>query len=323
MQVGLVPQGGVLHSGHPDAKRAAAIDLGSNSFHILVADIIDGRVIPIHCWGEKIQLADGLREQASLSEAAKQRARACLQRFADAIAGVPEEQVRVVGTDALRRAADSAVFVAEIEALLGVPVQVASGEQEAHIIYQGVVAGKKARRQPITGSTLIIDIGGGSTELVLGAGDQIVACTSLPLGCVAYSQQFFPRQVCDPNTFEQSLAALRAVLLPMQEAYSSANWQQAIGTAGTALAIESVLLAKGWTSGGISLAGLERLANLLCQGKSVAALALPGLGEERFDIVTAGVAIMLAVFQVLNIDFIETSVDSLREGLIYSIAEQL
>lgn len=322
MQTGLATQSNIEQAGAAQGHLAAAIDLGSNSFHILVAEFADGKMLPVHCWGEKTQLADGLNEHAFLSEAAKTRARDCLRRFAEAIANVPAERVRVVGTDALRRAADSAEFVVEIERLLGAPVQVISGEQEASIIYQGVLAGKKARQQPIAEPALIIDIGGGSTELVLGQGDQILASVSLPLGCVSYSQRFFPQQVSDCSTFEQSLDALRAELAPIREVYASSNWQQAVGTAGTALAIESVLLAKGWASGGIHREGLERLAGLLCQGKSLAALELPGLGEERFDIVTAGVAIMLALFQALDIDFIETSIDSLREGLVYSLAPQ-
>lgn len=314
MQAGLA-----THSGVAQSTLAAAIDLGSNSFHILVAAFVEGQMLPLHCWGEKIQLADGLEERGPLAEAAKQRARDCLARFAEAIADVPADQVRVVGTDALRRASDSAEFVAEIESLLGVPVQVVTGEQEAHIIYQGVLAGKKAVQQQVAEPALIIDIGGGSTELVLGLGEQVVACASLPLGCVSYSQRFFPEQVSDRKTFEQSLLSLSVELAPIRSTFAAGNWQQAIGTAGTALAIESVLLAKGWASGGISREGLQRFADLLCQGKSVAELELPGLGAERFDIVTAGVAIMLAIFQALDIDFIETSPDSLREGLIYSL----
>ena len=298
---------------------AAAIDLGSNSFHILVAEFVDGRMQPIHCWGEKIQLAEGLDEHACLSEAAKARARDCLGRFAEVIAQIPAERVRVVGTDALRRAADSTAFVAEIETLLGVPVQVISGEQEARTIYRGVLAGKRARQQPVAEPALIIDIGGGSTELVLGKGDDVLACSSLPLGCVSYSKRFFPQQVSDRKTFEQSLQALEAELAPMREIYFSGNWLQGIGTAGTALAIEEVLQALGWVKSGITHTGLERLADTLCQGENMAALQLPGLGEERFDIIIAGVAIMLAVFRAFDIEALETSADSLREGLIYSL----
>jgi len=296
----------------------AAIDLGSNSFHILVAEFIDGQMQPVHCWGEKIQLAEGLDRSSYLSEAAKTRARDCLGRFAEAIVGVAPDRVRVVGTDALRRAADQEAFVAEVESLLGVSVQVISGEQEAHTIYQGVVGGKRARQQAIPESMLIVDIGGGSTELVLGKGVDVVACASLPLGCVSYSQQFFPQQISDKSSFEQSLQAIRDELVPIRETYVSTNWQQAVGTAGTALAIEEILQALGWGVSGIDRHNLERLADVLCQGESIAALQLPGLSEERFDIITAGVAIMLAVFQVFDIGVLETSVDSLREGLIYS-----
>ena len=315
MQAGLA-----AHQSVGKKNFAAAIDLGSNSFHILVAEFINGRMQPVHCWGEKIQLAEGLREHSRLSAAAKQRAFDCLARFAEAIAGVPVEQVRVVGTDALRRAADSDEFVVQAEKLLGVSIDVISGEQEAHIIYQGVRAGKKAKREAVAESTLVIDIGGGSTELVLGKGDEVLHCVSLSMGCVSYSQQHFPEQSCTPASFAQSLQVLKADLEPIKNIYSSQHWQLAIGTAGTALAIESVLVAQGWVSAGISRAGLEQFAALLCKGKSVEALQLPGLTQERFDIVTAGVAIMLAVFQVFDIEHLETSADSLREGLIYSLS---
>lgn len=297
----------------------AAIDLGSNSFHILVAEFINDHMQPVHCWGEKTQLADGLDEQENLSAAAKQRAFACLARFAEAIADVPVNRVKVVGTAALRKAADGLEFVKQAEKLLGVPVVIISGEQEAHIIYQAVINGKRERNQAIAETALIIDIGGGSTELVLAKPDKLIACASLPLGCVSYSQRFFPNQSSSSTTFEQALQKLRAELSPIRDVYSSHNWKQGIGTAGTAIAIESVLLAKGWSNGGINREGLVRLADILCHGENVAALHLPGLNEERFDIVTAGVAIMLAIFQVFEIEHLETSSDSLREGLVYSL----
>lgn len=297
----------------------AAIDLGSNSFHILVAEFINGRMQPVHCWGEKTQLADCLDEQENLSDAAKQRAFACLARFAEAIAGVPVDRVKVVGTAELRKAADGVEFVHQAEKLLGVPVAIISGDQEAHIIYQAVINGKRERNQAIAKTALIIDIGGGSTELVLANPDKLIACASLPLGCVSYSQRFFPNQSSSAITFEQALHKLRAELIPFRDIYSSHNWQQGIGTAGTSLAIESVLKAKGWSDDGINREGLERLADILCQSDNVEALQLPGLSEERFDIVTAGVAIMLAIFQVFEIEHLETSSDSLREGLIYSL----
>jgi len=298
---------------------AAAIDLGSNSFHILVAEFVDGRMEPVHCWGEKIQLADGLDQQDNLTDAAKQRAFACLTRFAEAIEDVPAQRIKVVGTDALRRAADSAEFVAQAEALLGVSIDVISGEQEARIIYQGVLEGDKSRGQAVAEPVLIIDIGGGSTELVLGKGDQVVACTSLPLGCVSYSRRFFPGQSSDQAAFDASMKLLDAELAVVQNTFTSSNWQQVIGTAGTALAIEEILQALGWVESGISRSSLERLAGLLCEGKSVEALRVPGLSEERFDIIIAGVAIMLAVFRAFDIEELETSSDSLREGLIYSL----
>jgi len=321
---GLTMQAGLAaHLSVDKNNFVAAIDLGSNSFHILVAEFVNGRLRPVHCWGEKIQLAEGLEQYSILSIAAKQRAFGCLARFAEAIAEVPVSQVRVAGTDALRRAADSDEFIAQAEALLGVPVNVISGEQEARIIYRGVREGVKAKGSLASESTLIIDIGGGSTELVLGKGDEILNCVSLPMGCVSYSQRYFPNQCCDRDALEQSLRALKFDLAPIRDTCTAINWQQAIGTAGTALAIEAVLVAKGWTTVGISREGLEKLAELLCEGKSVAALQLPGLSEERFDIVTAGVVIMLAVFQTLGITTLETSEESLREGLIYSLLPEL
>jgi len=284
-----------------------------------VAEFVDGCMRPVHCCGEKIQLADGLDQQDNLTSAARQRAFACLTRFAEAIEGVPTQRVKVVGTDALRRATDSAEFVAQAEAILGVSIDVISGEQEARIIYQGVLAGEKSRNQAVAEPVLIIDIGGGSTELVLGKGEQVLACTSLPLGCVSYSRRFFPNQSSDHAAFDASMKPLNAELVGVRNIFASRNWQQAIGTAGTALAIEEVLQALGWVESGISRSSLERLADLLCEGKSIATLQLPGLSEERFDIIIAGVAIMLAVFRAFDIEELETSSDSLREGLIYSL----
>lgn len=299
-----------------NAGLMAAIDLGSNSFQMLLAEVVGGRILEIAKFREKVQLAGGLDSGRQLQETTLRRAYQCLEKFAKEIRGLEPANIRAVGTDALRRAVNRRQFVEQAEKLLGVPVEVISGAQEAKLIYRGAAASAELPGL----SSLVLDIGGGSTELAVGVGEKVGAQASLPLGCVGYSQRFFAEQKTDRQNFDRVVRLMRQTLELIPEEIRNGHWQQAIGTSGTVLAIENVLVENGWSPKGISQSGLLWLVDNICTGQPVAEIGLAGLNLDRSDIFIAGVAIMVALFQALDLKYLKTSPYSLREGLIYSMS---
>lgn len=293
----------------------AAVDLGSNSFHLLIAELADGRLTTVQRQGEKIQLAAGLDENQCLSDQVMHRALKCLENFAEQLKGIPAESIRAVGTDALRRAANREEFMVRAAAKLGVPIKVISGEDEARLIYQGAMTEIAATDEPI----LVLDIGGGSTELALGQGKKINGQASLPLGCIEYSKRFFSEQKTDRRTFDHAVSLIGRSLQQLPLPFKARSWQRVIGTSGTIQSIEKVLLANRWASRGIDRNGLNCLIDAICSGHSITQLKLHGLTRERADIFIAGVAIVAALFSELGLQQMQVSTQALKEGLIYSM----
>lgn len=293
----------------------AAIDLGSNSFHMLIAELVDGRLAVVQRQGEKIQLAAGLDKNRYLSDQVMHRALKCLEGFADKLIGIPREHIRVVGTDALRRAANRDEFMVRAAAKLGVPIEVISGEEEARLIYQGALAARAVTDE----SVLVLDIGGGSTEFALGKGKQVNGQTSLQLGCIEYSRRFFPELKTDRKTFDHAVELIGRQLRQLPLPFKARNWQQVIGTSGSMQAIENVLLENGWAHKGIDRRGLSCLIESVCRGHPLTSSGLRGLTRDRNDIFIAGVAIVTALFNALGLERMLVSQQALKEGLIYSM----
>lgn len=298
----------------PASDMFAAIDLGSNSFHMIIAREAGGHLQVRDRLRETVRLAAGLDSRGNLDEAAKQRAMACLRRFGQRLRGFRPGTVRAVGTNTLRKA-KSPVFLQQAEEALGHPIEVIAGVEEARLIYLGVVHGlpdSDVRR-------LILDIGGGSTELILGRRFEPLELESLYMGCVSYSQRFFADGVIGEKAMRDAVIAARLELQGIENEFREIGWQQAVGASGTIRAVGEVVHAMGWTDDGITLESLRRLATELVKAGHIDKLKLNGLKEERLPVFPGGVAVLLAIFEGLPIGKMQVSDWALREGLLYDL----
>lgn len=290
-------------------ERVAALDLGSNSFHVLVAETTSTGWRALVRDGEKVQLAAGLQND-SLSATAIARGLDCLARFAPHLRDLPGTAVRAVGTHALRVASNRDEFLVPAQQLIGHPIRVIDGEDEARLIYRGATAS--------SGRQLVIDIGGGSTEIVLGTGAHIEQLASVPIGCITLLR-FFPDGRIDAALLQAAVAAvaqhIRAVW-PTSDRTAVALGAEVIGCSGTLLAVEQILLRAGWSSSGINAAGLQHLRAALLSYQQIDAVQFEGLSESRRGVFATGLAIVLALFEVLGIECMQLSKGALREGLI-------
>ncbi|MBU2711853.1 Ppx/GppA phosphatase family protein [Zooshikella harenae] len=305
----------ISRSEHNDQSLIAAIDLGSNSFHMIVARQEGDEIRPIERLGEKVQLAAGLDDHGVLSSDAMDRGLACLSRFAQYVRGLPAHRIRVVGTNALRMATNAEEFLSAAEKVLGHAVDVIAGREEARLIFQGVahtMAGQDEAR-------LVIDVGGGSTEFAIGKGFNTTLLESLHMGCVVYTKRFFPQGVISAQNFQAAYYAARLELLNIIEGCQQSGWSVAIGSSGTVKSIAFVLQGLGMTRSGITLEGLEHLRRQVIAVGSVDKLNLSGLKPDRVGIFPAGLAILMAVFEAFQIPKMAYSDGALREGLLYDM----
>jgi exopolyphosphatase/guanosine-5'-triphosphate,3'-diphosphate pyrophosphatase len=292
----------------------AAIDIGSNSFHLIVARLEHGEIRPLHVLAEKVQLGKGLKNH-QLAADAVERGLACLERFQQLLASVKPDRIRAVGTNALRQAHNRELFTEPAEAILGVPVDVIYGREEARLVYLGVahtLADDELSR-------LVVDIGGGSTEFILGQQFEPKRLESLQLGCVSYSERFFPDGKIDKKRFRAAYDQACIEVSHIRRHFKQAHWVEAVGSSGTLQAIELLVSAAGWRSEGIDHKSLKKLKKALLKFESVDDIDLEGLNERRRGVITAGVAITLAIFDVLGVGAMRTSSGALREGAIYDL----
>lgn len=294
----------------------AAVDLGSNSFHLAVARLDHGEIKLLQGLSEKVQLGAGFDERGRLTDEAQARALACLTRFARHLEGIDTAHLRVVGTNALRVAKNAQAFLKRAEKILNHPIEVIAGREEARLIYLGV-----AHTQAGAGRRLVVDIGGGSTEFIIGDRFEPLATESLHMGCVSYTTRFFADGQLSTRHFERALTAARQELASIAEAYRELGWDVAIGSSGTIKAVCQVLQQAGLASpqGHITAAGLHELRRQLLRLGHVSEIALPGLKEDRKPILPAGLAIVCAVFEALGIEEMAYSDGALREGVLYDM----
>ncbi|MCG6658351.1 exopolyphosphatase [Halomonas campisalis] len=296
-------------------RRLAAIDLGSNSFHLLVANYQDDRLQVVARLGEKVQLAAGLDDDGRLSEAAMRRALDCLARFAPFLDDLPPGQLRVVGTNALRDAANSQAFIERAEALLGSRIEVIAGREEARLIYLGA-----AHSLVENGRRLIVDIGGGSTEFIIGERFEPLALESLRMGCVTFSRRFFADgEITEKRMRKAELAAL-SELANICRPYRRLGWDDPVGASGTVKAAAAVIhAAEASPEGVITRAGLFALRQRLIDCQRLDRIALEGLKADRARVFPAGVAILCAVFEAFELDSMRYADGALREGVLYDL----
>ncbi|HEX4339087.1 MAG TPA: exopolyphosphatase [Polyangiaceae bacterium] len=290
----------------------AAIDLGSNSFHMVVARVVDGQIVIVDRMKEMVQLAAGLTDARKLRPDAQQRALVCLERFGQRVRQMPQESVRVVGTNTLRVAKDSEAFLERAEEALGQPIEIINGIEEARLIYLGVAHGLGASND----RRLVIDIGGGSTELVIGEGFTPLDMESLYMGCVVMMARHFPDGRISAKRFRRAEVTALQELERVQERFRRLGWKAAIGASGTIRAVASVVASAGWGRQTITKDGLRKLRSAIIDAESVDKIALPGLSRSRISVFPGGVAILSALFESLEVDEMRVSDSALREGLL-------
>lgn len=291
----------------------AAIDLGSNSFHMLVVREVAGSVQTLARIKRKVRLAAGLDGNNRLSSEAMQRGWQCLALFSERLQDIPPQQVRVVATATLRLAINADEFLARASQILGLPIQVISGEEEARLIYQGVAHTTGGPEQ-----RLVVDIGGGSTELATGTGSQHTQLFSLPMGCVTWLERYFTDRDLTQAHFDRAEQAARDMLRPITAALRQQGWQICVGASGTVQALQEIMVAQGMDEY-ITLGKLRQLRQRAIQCSKLEELEIEGLTLERALVFPSGLSILLAIFQELDIDSMTLAGGALREGLVYSM----
>ncbi len=296
--------------------KVAAVDLGSNSFHLFVARVIDNRLHIVDRLKQRVLLAAGLDARGNLSKEAQDRALECLRQFGQRLGHLPDESVRAVGTNTLRRAHNAKLFIKKAQRALGHPIGVISGREEARLIYLGVahsIAETVGRR-------LVIDIGGGSTECIVGKQFEPLAADSLYMGCVSYSLNFFRGGRIRSESMEKAEIAARLEFETLASRYAALKWKECVGSSGTILATEQILRANGWSRQGITRDGLLKLRKAVIEVGSVKRLSeLRGISEDRAPVFPGGLAILSAAFDAFDISRMQTSSGALREGLVYDL----
>jgi exopolyphosphatase/guanosine-5'-triphosphate,3'-diphosphate pyrophosphatase len=285
---------------------------------MLVARPTDDGFMVIDSDKEMVRLAAGLQKDKSISAEVIQRALECLSRFGQRLQHVTPGQVRIVGTNTLRASRGSQAFIREAEKLLGHPLNIISGIEEARLIYLGVahsIAGDEGRR-------LVVDIGGGSTELIIGERFNPLQMESLYMGCVSMSQRFFSDGKISNKRINKARLAALVELEPHIERYKSMSWQDSIGASGTIRAVESVVMANGWSKSGISAESLDQILKALKNFGSIDKINLPGLKKERVPVFIGGVIVLHAVFEAMGIKHMMVASGALREGLLYDLIGQ-
>lgn len=298
-----------------EKESIAALDLGSNSFHMVVAQVDDQRPVVIDTLKEMVRLRDGLAKDGTLSQEAQDRALACLKRFEQRLRDIPPKNIRVVGTNTLRGARNTAQLLRDIQTLLGAPVEIIAGREEARLIYLGVINQLPTPDQ----RNLVVDIGGGSTEFIVGEGFETKTLESRPMGCVSFTKEYFPDGRLSRRRFNDAVKQVLWLLEPHRQLFKRKNWDVAIGTSGTAKATAGILREIGEGRNTITRQGLEILIEKVLAAKKIDQLNLPGLKPERAPVYPGGLAILYGVFQAFKIDQMRISYQSLREGVIWEM----
>jgi exopolyphosphatase/guanosine-5'-triphosphate,3'-diphosphate pyrophosphatase len=297
----------------------AAVDLGSNSFHLLVARMDGGTLQTIDRHKEMVRLGEGLTEDKYLREDVAERALECLRRMGQRLKDMPHERVRAVGTNTLRQIRPESHFLPRAEHALGHPIEVIAGREEARLIYLGVSHGLAIGDE----KRLVIDIGGGSTELIVGQGFTATLRESLHMGCVNMSRRFFDNDKITAKQMDKAELYGALEVRPVRELFRQSGWATATGSSGTVKSIAAVVMAEGWSEDGITRGSLDLLRQAMLDIGKASALPFKGLSDERRPVFAGGAAVLRALFTSLDIEHMRVSDQALREGLIYEMVGRL
>ncbi|MDQ2076116.1 Ppx/GppA phosphatase family protein [Marinimicrobium sp. ABcell2] len=300
------------------AAHIAAIDLGSNSFHLIIARWEDEQLTLLDRLREPVRLGWGLEDSGELDAAAWERAMACLERFGERLREYPSRRVRAVGTKTLRSIIDSQEFLQQAQQRLGHPVEIISGEEEARLVYLGVAH----CIAPGEGQRVVLDIGGGSTEVILGRGMAPELKESLSMGCVALTKKFFIEGKVTDTLITRARVACLQELAPVSDAFVEAGWNEALGASGTIKAVAKVCEENGWSDGTITEDGLHKIIDLYRRHKTLE-LDIKGLPDDRRPVFLGGVIVLAALFESLRLEQVTAADWALREGLLYDLKGRL
>lgn len=296
----------------------AAVDLGSNSFRLEIGRYDSGHIERVEYLKETVRQGSGLDENKNLSLVAMERGWECLARFAERLHGFKKNQVRAVATQTLRDARNRDDFLRKAQAILGFTIDVVSGHEEARLIYQGVshlLPQSDERR-------LVMDIGGRSTEIILGQGYAPIRMESYRLGSVAWSTRYFPRNQFTPALLQTAVIAAKAVLDEALDTFSASEWTVAYGSSGTVGAVADILGANGFPQGVITRDGLNWLADRMLRTVNADELRLEGLKEDRRPVLGGGVSVLLALFDLFELDVMQRAEGALRQGALYDLIDR-
>lgn len=299
------------------SRLAAAVDLGSNSFHLVLARVEGGRISILDHLRDQVQLAAGLDEEGYLDAASRRRGLDCLQRYAQRLRGLPREDIRVVGTSALRRASNAEDFLTPGEEVLGQRIEVISGEEEARLIHLGVAREITAVERPL----LVVDIGGGSTEFGLSDREGIRGLRSLNLGCVTMSRRHFPEAVITPHAWRAARAEAMACLAELKD-FVPKPGVRAVGASGTIRTAFKVIRSQEWGKEWLDAERLRRIEKRLLAVGRLEKLRLTGLKSARLPVFPGGLAILQAVFETLGLERMEVTRSALREGVLMELLQR-
>ena len=303
------------HPATPDT--IAAVDLGSNSFHMIVAKVVEGHFQVIDKLREMVRLGAGLTPEKQLSHDAEERALDCLRLFGQRLQSLPEDSVRAVGTNTLRQVRDSRRFLHAAEVALGHPIEIISGREEARLIYLGVSHSVETEDE----QRLVVDIGGGSTELIIGSSFNPRLMESVHMGCVSMSRSYFPDGRISERAMKKAELSGALQMRPVEYALRTMGWQLALGCSGTIRAIQDAIVSEGWSEArdGITHSALRQLRAKLVESGHVDRIQLEGVSSQRAPVFAGGVAVLSSVFYALNIDKMVVSEMALREGVLYDM----
>ncbi|WNC68336.1 guanosine-5'-triphosphate,3'-diphosphate pyrophosphatase [Thalassotalea nanhaiensis] len=291
----------------------AVIDLGSNSFHMLITRLVADSVQVVDKVKRKVRLASGLDVDNALSDEAMARGWECLSLFAERLQDIPDQNIKIVATATLRLATNSNTFITKAETILGHKINLISGIEEAHNIYLGV-----AHTTSSADKRLVIDIGGASTELIVGSGFDVKQACSLNMGCVTFNGEFFADGTFSENAFEQAINKARIILSDVSAQYKGIGWDTALGISGTLQAVAEVLTAQGKVQK-ITLANLQDIQQQVVSFQTIDKLNILGLEAERKPVFAPGLAILTAIFAEFNIAEVYLAGGAIREGVLYEL----
>ncbi len=301
----------------PTPPLYAAIDLGSNSFRLEIAGLDHGLLRRVDYLKETVRQGNGLDAEQRLSQVAMQRGWDCLARFAERLQGFDSRCVRAVATQTLREARNRDDFIAKAQSILGFPIDVISGREEARLIYMGV-----AHALPLSEERrLVVDIGGRSTEMIIGQGLKPLQVESFQVGSVAWSQRYFPDGQFTAAAFKAAEIAAKAVLEEGLDTFEAGHWDTAYGSSGTAGAVADALAASGWPVGDISMKALDWLLDKLLKAQSADRLKIEGLKEDRRMVIGGGVSVLRAVFSLLGVAHMRVAEGALRHGVLHELLD--